>query len=157
MLNGGRVVNEQIRGQLEIMNQQMKELSAIYHDAASKSGVSNNEFWVWYALLNMDGEYSQQDICDMWSLPKQTVNSIVANLLKKGLVFLEAVPGTRNRKIIRLTDAGRKYGEYVARPIYLAELRSLEKMSEQERMTCLTLISKYISLLKGELYEEFNE
>lgn len=147
-------MSEHIKGQLEKMNQQVKELAAIYHSVASKSGISDNEFWVWYALLILDGEYSQQDICDMWSLPKQTVNSIITNLSKKGYLFLEAIPGTRNRKVIRMTEEGRKYGESVVMKIYLAEQNSLEKMSEEEREMCITLIGKYIALLKDEVLRE---
>lgn len=83
---------------LEIFNQQFKELTAIYHRAASQHDISDNEFWVWYALFALDGEQSQQSICEMWSLPKQTVNSVVSGMIKKGLVYLETIPGTRNKK-----------------------------------------------------------
>ena len=48
----------------------------------------------------MQEEYSQQDICNAWSLSKQTVNSIVSNMVKKGYVYLEMVPGSKNRKFI---------------------------------------------------------
>lgn len=146
-------MSESIKEQLEIMNQQAKELASIYHDAAGKSGVSENEFWVWYALLVLGGEYSQQDICDLWSLPKQTVNSIVSNLAKKEFVSLEAVPGTRNRKIIQLTDAGKSYGASIVMPVYQAEIHVLEQLPDQELQTYITMLGKYISLLKNEIYK----
>lgn len=138
---------------LEILNRQVKELAGIYHRAAVDSGVSDNEFWVWYTLLVMGGDHSQQDICDIWSLPKQTVNSAVANMVKKNYVSLEVVPGTRNRKIIRLTEDGQKYGEAIIRHIYGAEQRTVAGMSEEEQQACITLLGKYIRLLK----EEFDE
>lgn len=146
-------MNQHIKKQLEILNQQVKELIGIYHQAAVKSGISDNEFWVWYTLLVLDKEYSQQDICDIWSLPKQTVNSVVSNLTKKGYVFLEVVPGTRNRKIIRLTESGRAFGENIVTLIYKAEERTIEKMSEEERQTCISLLGKYIGFLREELNE----
>lgn len=146
-------MSEHIKVQLGTINQLIKELAAVYHSAASRSGVSENELWIWYALLVLEGEYSQQDICDMWSLPKQTVNSIIANLAKKELIVLEAVPGTRNRKVIRLTEAGKEYGENVIMWIYQAEQRSFGKMSEEERNMCITLMGEYINLLKEEVYE----
>lgn len=144
-------MNEHIKEQLEKMNQQVKELAAIYHGIASKSGISDNEFWVWYAMLILENEYSQQDICDMWSLPKQTVNSIISALSQKGFLVLEAIPGTRNRKEIRLTQEGRKYGESIVKPIYLAEQNVLEKMSEEDREMCIDLMGRYINNLKGEI------
>lgn len=143
-----------IKDQLEIMNQQIKEVTSIYHAAAARLGISDGEFWVLYALLVPGGEYSQQDICDMWSLPKQTVNSVVLGMKKKGYIYLEAVPGTRNRKIIRLSDSGKEYGENIIFKIYNAEQKTIAKMTAAERRTCIDLMGKYINFLKVELDEE---
>ena len=146
-------MHESIPTQYEMINQQIRELSGVYHSAASRSGISDNELWVWYALLIVGGEYSQQEICDMWSLPKQTVNSTTASLSKRGLITLEAIPGTRNRKLLRLTEEGKRYGERMIMPLYHAEQQALGKMSEQERQACVALLGKYIALLKDELHE----
>ncbi|HCD42182.1 MAG TPA: MarR family transcriptional regulator [Lachnoclostridium sp.] len=147
-------MDDQIKKQQGILNQHEKELTAIYRSAAIKSGISDSELWVWYALLVLGGEYSQQNICDIWSLPKQTVNSVIANLTKKGYVFLETVPGTRNRKIIRLTEAGKEFGENKVLHIYEAEQRAIEKMPEQELKTFIALMGKYITLLREEINKE---
>lgn len=144
-------MNKVFKEQLEIMNQQAKELASLYHDAAGKSGVSENEFWIWYALLILGGEYSQQDICDLWSLPKQTVNTIISNLTKKGFVSLETVPDTRNKKMVHLTDAGRSYGESIVMPVYQSEVHAIEQLPEQEVQTYISLLGEYITLLKNEL------
>ena len=144
-------MEEQIKQSLEAINQHIKELAGIYHQAASGLGVSDNEFWVWYTLLVMGEDYSQQDICDLWSLPKQTVNSVVMNMVKKGYITLEVVPGTRNRKLLRLTKAGRRYGETVVQPVSEAECRTVSRLSEQERQLCVSLLGKYITYLKEEL------
>lgn len=144
-------MNEEIKKQLETINQQMKEITAVYHYAAIKFGISDSEFWVLYALLVLEGEYSQQDICEMWSLPKQTVNSVIRNMVKKGYVFLETIPGTRNRKIIRLTEDGKMFGENTVMCVYKAEQRTILKMSEQERQTCIQLLGKYINFLNEEI------
>ncbi len=52
---------------------------------------------------------TQQEICNAFFLPKQTVNTAIAGLAQKGLVELELIPGTRNKKRILLTDAGRNW------------------------------------------------
>lgn len=144
-------MNEQVKGQLEILNQQVKELISVYRETASKYDISENEFWLWYALLALDGEYSQQDICSMWSLPKQTVNSIVMNLVKKKQVSLEVIPGTRNRKVIRPTEEGMKYGKSIIASVYAAETCALEQFSESERKICVDLLTRYIEALKSEI------
>lgn len=150
-------MNEHIKHQLETLNQQEKELISIYRYISTKFGISDSEFWVLYALFNFEGECSQQNICDIWSLPKQTVNSVVASLTKKGYVFLETVPRTRNKKLIRLTEDGMKFGKNTVLDIYDAEQRALAKMSEEERQTCIALLGKYITLLREEIDEACNE
>lgn len=150
-------MNEHIRNQLELLNQQEKELISIYRHVASEFRISDSEFWVLYALLVFEGECSQQNICDIWSLPKQTVNSVVANLSKKGYVFLEPAPGARNKKIVRLTKTGIQFGKSTVFNIYEAEQRALAKMSEQERQAYITSMGRYITLLREEVMELHGE
>lgn len=148
-----RYMNNNTKEQLEVINQQLKELVGIYRGAVSHLNISDNEFWIWYSLIMMDGEYSQQDICNMWSFSKQTVNTIIAHLVKKELITLEVVPGTRNRKIIRLTEEGRNYGESIVLPVAEAEQRAFEKLPDEDRAVFTCVIGKYIENLKGEFYE----
>ena len=138
-------------GQPEELNRKIKGLAGLYHGLFSGSAVSDNEFWVWYTLVTIDGEHSQQDICALWSLPKQTVNTIIRRMVRRGLAVLEVVPGTRNRKIIRLTEAGREYGETVVTPVSEAEQRAFRRMPEEDQVRFLDVMSKYIDMLKEEL------
>ena len=145
-------MNNNFNEQFKTFNHQIKELSGVYRNILSHSGISENEFWIWYTLLVMDGdsEYSQQDICDEWSLSKQTVNTIITNMVKKGYVELEVIPGTRNKKIIHITDTGRKYSEEIVIPIAEAEQKALEKIPAKERLACANAFNKYIVFLKKE-------
>lgn len=147
-------MEKDVRKSLEELNQQMRELTAIYHRMAGKYGISDGEFWVWYTLLLFDGELSQQDICEMWFLPRQTVNSAVSGMVRRGDVRLEAMPGTRNKKIIHLTPKGKQYGEGIFRGIYKAEQRAVEKMTPRERQDGADALSKYVHSLKEELAEK---
>lgn len=136
-----------------IINQKIKELNSIYHSAASKSGITDGEVCVWSALLSTDGneEYSQQDLCDLLYFPRQTVNSIVSNLIKKGLIFLEHAPGTRNRKIIRLSEEGRIYGEEKVMWIFQAEQDAMEGTDPKEAQAAISMFEKYIMRLRKNL------
>ena len=131
----------------EAINRQLKMLSAIYHQVANQHGISDTELWIWYALFTLDGDQSQQSICDLWSLPKQTVNSVVSGMIKKGYVYLESVPGTRNKKAIRLTEEGQKFGEQVVHRICEAEQQLLDSISPEEERICMELFSKYVRFL----------
>ena len=137
---------------LELVNQQIKELVGIYRRAVSRSGISENEFWVWYSLVSVDGECYQQDICNTWSLSKQTVNTIVIHMVQKGYASLEVIPGTRNRKNIRLTQAGREYGESIVAPISQAEQRAFKMLPLENWIACTRAFGQYIDLLKEEIH-----
>lgn len=145
-------MNQHIQEQYLFINQQIKELTSIYHLAANLSKISDNEMWIWYALLLFNEECTQQEICEMWSLPKQTVNTVISNLAKKEYLYLE--PAQKNRKIIHLTESGKTYGKSVLSKIYQSEINVLEKFEETERKDFIRLLGKYITYLKEEICEE---
>ena len=147
-------MNQNYKEQVELINKQIKEMVSIYRDAVRHLNISESEFWIWYTLVAMDGSYTQQDICSVWSLPKQTVNTIITHMKLKKYAYLEAIPGTRNHKVIRLTDEGRKYGEKVVLPISKAEERAFEKISPDEFALITNLFGKYIEIIRGEFHAE---
>ena len=114
------------REHLARVNKQIKEMIGVYRDAVKHLDISESEFWVWYTLVAMDGDHTQQDICAMWSLPKQTVNTAIAHMRLRRYATLEAMPRTRNRKIIRLTAEGRRFGEkWLRYPGFLGNILTL--------------------------------
>ncbi len=147
-------MQKNIKKQIDIINQRIKELNSLYRIAAGKSGISDGEVCIWSTLLCGEEEYSQQDLSDLLFLPKQTVNSIVSNLIKRGFVYLEHVPGTRNRKVIRLTQEGRKYGESKVMWIFNAEQKALEQTDPEQVQSAIKMIEKYIFAFKKEIEEK---
>ena len=139
-----------IKAQLETMNQQIKELTHLYHDRAIRSNISENEFWVWYTLIIYSGDYSQQDICSILSLPKQTVNSIVSNLVKKNYAYLETDTNARNHKLVRLTENGAEIGKAIVSDAYSSEEKAFSRLDEHERDAFISLLKKYAALLDDE-------
>lgn len=140
-----------IRERIDVINQKIKEMNALYHTAAVRSNIPDGEVNIWSALLNTEEEYSQQDLCEMLSLPKQTVNSLISGMVKKGYVTLEHIPGTRNRKVICLSDAGRAYGEEYVKWIFDAEARAMEHTDPKEVETCISMLEKYIQRFRQEI------
>lgn len=145
-------MNQDTKEQFGIIIHLVKELVGIYRGAISQFGISENEFWIWYTLIIMKGEYSQQDICSTWSLSKQTVNTIIMRMVQKNLAYLEMIPGTRNRKNICLTETGKEYGELIVRPVSDAEQRTLSRLSVKDCNACTAVLEGYIRILKEEMY-----
>lgn len=144
-------MNGKVRELIDVINQRTKELNSIYHMAAIKSNITDGEVAIWSVLLNTDEEFSQQDLCETFSLPKQTINSLVSGLIKKGFVILEHSPGSRNRKIIRLTEAGRNYGNEKVKWIFEAEQRAMEDTDLQEVLAYISMLEKYIQRFRKEI------
>lgn len=144
-------MDKKTRDQIDLINQKTKELNALYRLAAYKSNISDGEVNIWSVLLNCDEEYSQQDLAELLSLPKQTVNSLVTRMIQKEFVVLEHDPGTRNRKVIRLTDAGRHFGEQHVKWIFDAEQKAMEDTDPEEVMAYVSMLEKYISRFRKEI------
>ena len=141
-------MNPKYKEHIGLVNRQIKELAGIYRGAVKHLDISDSEFWIWYTLVSTNDAYTQQDICGMWSLPKQTVNSIVTHLRLKKFAYLEAVPGTRNHKIIRLTEAGRSFGEKLISPIMQAEEHAFATFSAQDLKTVTEIFDKYMNAIR---------
>lgn len=133
--------------------QQIKELVGVYRGAIKHLAISESEFWIWYTLVTMPGQYTQQDICAMWSLPKQTVNTVITGMRLKKFAYLVAVPGTRNHKTVHLTEEGKRRGEEIVGQVTQAEQKAYAKMPEEELSLLTQLFGKYIGTLRGELHE----
>lgn len=136
---------------VELVNKAIREFMLIYRAAIKRSGIAENEFRIWYTLIVMGEDYSQQDICDMWSMPKQTVNSIISRMVQMNYVDLECVG--KNRKAIRLTQSGKKYGELVALPISNAEQRAFVTLPIKDQEFFIGSLSKYVAVMRREIYE----
>ena len=139
------------KARMRFINQQTKELLGSYRRTLLRLKLSENEFWVFYALLSAEEACSQQDIIREWSLSKQTVNTVVGNMVKQGLVTLETLPGTRNRKLIRITEAGSAYAAQKLFPIFEAEKRAHAKIPTEEIEACQHVFEQYLHYLQEEL------
>ena len=103
----GGIKMTEIKEQLSQLNKMSNKSEALYHKVAFSIGISDSSLGVLYTLLDAEAPCSQYDLCSEWSIPKQTINTAVAALQKKGVAFLSPIPGTRNKKNIAFTEFGR--------------------------------------------------
>lgn len=88
----------QARALLDKTNRQFNEYNALYHAAAQRCGLSDAAFWTLYALVTSCEPLTQNRIAADWGIPKQTLNSVVAAMVKKGLLALCPGKGAPQRK-----------------------------------------------------------
>lgn len=121
----------QARALLDKTNRQFNECNALYHAAAQRCGLSDAAFWTLYALVTSCEPLTQNRIAADWGIPKQTLNSAVAAMVKKGLLALCPGKGAHSGKIVTLTAE-----EKAIRAFGLASAEEMHRLT-QRHLECL--------------------
>lgn len=143
-------MNINLEQQLQILNRLYKESDHIYSSLASKLGMTDTTFWVLYAITHSEEPMSQNDLCNDFFFPVQTIHSAINNLRKKNLIKLQVIPGTRNRKAILLTEKGKIFVTNTIRKADEIEKNAFLLFSKEERELYLSLFRRHIDYLKSE-------
>ncbi len=96
-------------------------LDGVYEEYGRNCRVgSPNLLWILYALN--DGErHSQKQICEDWSIPRSTANTIIKDLESKQYVALSQIKGERRELLVSLTACGKEYAESILSDLYRRE------------------------------------
>ena len=114
-------------------------------------GISDTALWVLYAVCSSAEPPAQYDLANAWHFPKQTVNSAITGLERAGIIRLAAVPGTRNRKSVLLTETGRAFCAQTVIPLLEAEKRAFLRLSRDEWERFMLIMEKQIDCLAEEM------
>lgn len=133
---------------------QEKQFDALYRGVASFFGMPDCTMWVLYFLVSSDQPLTQQDLIEKMMFPKQTINSAVRGLVRKGLAELKMIPGTRNRKNILLTDAGAGIAHDTVERMRQAEERAAASMGKEKTEQFAELYHAFFSTLQREFQKE---
>jgi DNA-binding MarR family transcriptional regulator len=69
-----------------------------------------------FLQANVKGQYTADDIAEATGLPSKSINGIATGLQKKGLTERVEVEGIE-KKVIRLTDAGKQVDPSAEKPV----------------------------------------
>ena len=136
------------------MSKMEKEFSSLYRNLASFFGLSECAMWVLYYTVLMGDKTTQQSLHEVMMFPKQTINSAVVLLERKGIVNMKMIPGTRNLKEISLTDSGMIHAERTVKRMISAELRAFGRMDEIKRIQFMNLHKELMDNLVNEFRKE---
>ena len=137
--------------EFEIIIHQFKKLTDAYREAIKETGISESEFWVWYTLIAVDGEYTKRDISSIWSISRQRVDAIVKRMVDTDCAFL-ASESPADPEYIHLTDLGREYGERIVKPIYDIEKKVIASLPLKDCMACNAVMCRYIHAFREKIY-----
>ena len=108
--------------------------------------LTDSAFLILYCLLELGDGCSQKDICKLYSISKQTINSSVKSLENKG--FLTRRSGAGRDIHLFFTEFGRKFSEEHISPVFDMENATFAAMEPSECELLLSLTRKYIQILK---------
>lgn len=134
------------RAEARELNRLYKELEELYHEIGLKIGLSDSAFSILYAVAVLGDGCRQSEICQEVWVSKQTINSSVRNLEKKGILYLKQGEG-REKKLF-LTEKGQKFAEEKIHPVIELENDIFSEMEETERVDYIRLSKKYLEYFR---------
>lgn len=99
--------------------------------------------------LKHDGELPQQDLVADSGLDAAGVSRLIAKISKEGLVSTRVDPNDRRRRIVKLTEKGRRLEESLA-PVVDAAIRNVVPgLEEHEEQQLLALLDKAVAVAEA--------
>lgn len=141
-----------VREQIEILDTCICRLTELYGEWAKRHGMSYNAMTVLYALNREDG-CTQKQITNGWMIPKQTVNTIIKDLERKGYIRCEGSEGKKEKKIF-FTESGKDYAQACLKGIYELEVRAMVKIGEPMQEALIKSNLAYLQAFEEELKHE---
>lgn len=137
------------------MEDSLKEYQHLYRqidDAYDRvmllSGLPYYEFWSLYLIK--EGKRTQIEIMQTLYSNKQTINSAIKNLCKKGLIGLQDDKSDKRKKVCSLTKQGEDFYKKFIGIVDDIEAQVWIKMSLVERNKLVSSTKTYLDLLKEE-------
>lgn len=104
------------------------DATQLYEKWSKQRGITYNTVLAFCTLLSNQEHCTQKMICEQWSLPKQTVNTILKDFEKKGYVSFAYMPSDKRNKLISLTDNGREYANEISSALNNLDTYAAKKM-----------------------------
>lgn len=105
-----------------------QEYNYVYEEWAKSHGMSVNSLLVLSAIHEGRNDCTQRKISQRWMIPKQTINMILKEFERKGLVELLPMQEDKRNKLIQFTPAGDEYADGIISKLRKAELYVIEEM-----------------------------
>lgn len=125
-------------------------ISDFFSEYATSVGLTFAAFKV-LGIIYKKKNCTQKEIMQLTYLPKQTVNAIVNNFNKQGIITepIEAQNDKRN-KVIAFTQKGEEYAEKVISKIKKSTYRALDNIGEKNR----NVLIESLTMFRENLYLE---
>lgn len=127
--------------------------TALYVQWASKHEIGYPELIVLYALHTMKN-LTQKEIREGFGLLKQTVNTVIRDLKKRGFVILEPSKEDKREKFVLLTESGKNYAQEIIEPLLNTEEHIYRKIGYERMAQAQETIELFNILFEKEIGKE---
>ncbi|MCM1006909.1 MAG: MarR family transcriptional regulator [Ruminococcus flavefaciens] len=141
---------EHWNGYIKEINSVIERTDYLYEKWAKQHGINSYVMQVMY-IIYATGINKQKDIVGKYGMPKQTVNTVITDLQKKGYIRLTPDENDKRSKIIILTDEGRRYAENIVNPLLNCEKEVLAEMGEERVEMLISTMNQYAELLEQKM------
>ena len=117
---------------------------------AEKFGISDTTLDILCGIEQLGRPCTQKELCEIWYLSKQTVNSCIKQLSEKGFIETKSSSNDFREKLLFLTPKGKELCARSAKLIYSAECAAFAKLSYEERRQLIVLTKKHVDSLENE-------
>lgn len=100
------------------------EIGSVYDKLAKSHGITATTLFVLQIIYENQEKCTQRLICEKLFYPKQTVNTILDSLYKKGYIIKQISDFDKRNKYILLTESGKSY----TNPVF-SDIRHIEEVS----------------------------
>ena len=93
---------------------------------------------------------TQKQICEQWTLPKQTVHSILRNFLEREWVTFHVLENDKRNKGVSFTPEGSAFAGEVIDKLQSLECRVWERLGNEKSNALLESTILYVSYFREE-------
>ena len=144
------------------VNQAIIRCRGVYSMWAKNNNVSYNRMLVLYTIREF-GFCTQKQICDSYLLPRQTVNHVISEMKKDGILVTRKEETIMKKlltilcKALVLTPEGERYSEKLLYSLSRMEERAAKRLGEDKIRRMTELFMEYDQILEEALEETDDE
>lgn len=150
-------MNQEHFEQIKQINHIIRQINKLYSRWAQKHDTNQYTLSILHMLVTEE-KFTQKKFIESHDVPKQSVNNVILDLKRNGLIEMIPSEEDKREKYIVLTDAGKKYSKKLLSPLFLLESEVVEAMSQESMTYLLGSMEKFEKILEEKMnLEEVKE
>lgn len=129
------------------INRAIIQFRGLYAAWSKEHGISYHELLVLYTIRDQ-GFCTQKQICDSYLLPRQTMNHVILDLRKRGLLELSPKHCIGREKAFVLSKQGKRYAQPLLAALDRMEMQALEAFGTQNMQAMVQAVLSYDKALE---------